>query len=254
MKPTVLLAAVTAAILAASPARGADLAKIDRTIAKEPVYESKAPKYCLVVLGKEAKTRMWLVIDGKTLYVDRNGDGDLTAADNRVVPSKPKGNVFVTASRPGDKIQFSHLQVRVKDKGRMEISLTRKVDLPHRKKWGRDELMEMAGLTNISFREWMNRDNIEEHDFRFGDRPLDAPIVHFDGPWTLRPMDAKQTFVRGERNRFAVMVGTPGLGKGTFTQVLLLPGDADGVAEISFPNREAHGKPIQVKVALDAPD
>ena len=36
---------------------GADLTKIDRTIAKEPAYKSK-PKYCLLVFGPEAKTRV----------------------------------------------------------------------------------------------------------------------------------------------------------------------------------------------------
>src|SRR5262245_18710612 len=155
MKPVWLLITVATAVLFGQPARAVDLKKIDRTIAKEPVYESRAPKYCLLVLGPEAKTRLWLVVDGKTLFVDRNGDGELTGPDKRV-PLNPKSNVFETASRPQDRIQFSHLLVRVKDKGRMEINLTRKADLGYRKKWGKDELMEMAGLTAISFRNWMN--------------------------------------------------------------------------------------------------
>src|SRR4051812_38033338 len=50
-----------------------DLGKIDRTIKKEPAYAGK-PKYCLLVFGPEAKTRVWLIIDGDTLYVDREGD------------------------------------------------------------------------------------------------------------------------------------------------------------------------------------
>ena len=62
----------------------ADLNKIDRTIAKEPVYQSKAPRYCLLVFGPEAKTRIWLVLDGDLVYVDRNGNGDLTDSGERV--------------------------------------------------------------------------------------------------------------------------------------------------------------------------
>src|SRR5262245_47091454 len=62
---------------------GADLTKIDRTIAKEPVYKSK-PKYCLLVFGPEAKTRVWLVQDGDVLYVDRKGNGDLTEPGQKV--------------------------------------------------------------------------------------------------------------------------------------------------------------------------
>lgn len=55
-----------------------DLAKIDRTIAKEPAYRTKTPKYGLLVFGPEGKDRVWLVHDGDVLYVDRNGNGDLT--------------------------------------------------------------------------------------------------------------------------------------------------------------------------------
>ncbi len=60
-----------------------DYAKIDRTIAKRPTYQSKAPKYCLLVFGPEADTRVWLVLDGEVLYVDRNGNGDLTEDGER---------------------------------------------------------------------------------------------------------------------------------------------------------------------------
>jgi hypothetical protein len=56
----------------------ADLAAIDRSIKKEPVYASKSPRHVLLVLGLEAKDRVWLVKDGDVLYVDRNGNGDLT--------------------------------------------------------------------------------------------------------------------------------------------------------------------------------
>ena len=56
-----------------------DLTKVDRTIAKEPAYKTK-PRYCLLVFGPEPKIRVWLVLDGDVLYVDRNGNGDLTHA------------------------------------------------------------------------------------------------------------------------------------------------------------------------------
>jgi hypothetical protein len=75
---------VPAAILFwASTAGAVDLSKIDRTIKKEPAYQSK-PKYCLLVFGPEAKQRVWLVLDGDTLYVDKNGNGDLTEVGKRV--------------------------------------------------------------------------------------------------------------------------------------------------------------------------
>ncbi len=73
-----------AAVLWASGGLGAaDLHKIERTIAKEPAYKNK-PKYCLLVFGPEATTRVWLVQDGDLLYVDRNANGDLTEKDEQV--------------------------------------------------------------------------------------------------------------------------------------------------------------------------
>src|SRR5262245_48209470 len=70
-----------------SAASAADLAKIDRTIAKEPAYKGK-PKYCLLVFGPEAQTRVWLVLDGDTLYADRNGNGDLTEEGERLAAAQ----------------------------------------------------------------------------------------------------------------------------------------------------------------------
>src|SRR5436309_9073053 len=81
MKASTLLAAV---LLVAARAPAADLAKIPRTIAKEPAYQTSTPKYCLLVFGLDAKTRVWLVQDGDTLFVDRNGSGDLTEDGKRV--------------------------------------------------------------------------------------------------------------------------------------------------------------------------
>ncbi len=68
-------------------------------------------------------------------------------------------------------------------------------------------------------------------------------------------MDTKQEFVRGDNpSLFPVMVGTPGLGRGTFTQVLFLPGDPNGVAEIVFRHRDRDAKPIIVQVPLKSPE
>jgi hypothetical protein len=75
--------AVAAALFLASAAHAIDYAKIDRTIRREPVYQTKAPKYALLLFGPEAKVRVWIVVDGQTVYLDRNADGDLTAKNER---------------------------------------------------------------------------------------------------------------------------------------------------------------------------
>jgi hypothetical protein len=78
-----LFPASAADLWTAGLAGAANLGKIDRSIAKEPVYKNK-PKYCLLVFSPKAKTRVWLVQDGNVLYVDRNANGDLTDKDERV--------------------------------------------------------------------------------------------------------------------------------------------------------------------------
>src|SRR5687767_6248776 len=79
-------------LLVGGAAPAADLTKVPRSIAKEPVYQTKNPRYCLCVFGKDASPRVWLVIDGDTLYVDRNGNGDLTEKDEKLsLPAFEKG-------------------------------------------------------------------------------------------------------------------------------------------------------------------
>src|SRR5690242_12439645 len=76
-------------LLSPLSAPAADLPHIDRTIRKEPKYEHKV-KYALLVFGAEAKFKVWLAWDGDVLYVDKNGDGDLTGAEKRIVGGKTK--------------------------------------------------------------------------------------------------------------------------------------------------------------------
>src|SRR5438270_548812 len=96
-----LSAALLAALAAGGPARAGDvpdLGKVDRRIAREPAYKAKQPLYGLYLFGPRAKTRVWAVLDKSrpdapdydVLYFDRNADGDLTAADERV-EGKPAG-------------------------------------------------------------------------------------------------------------------------------------------------------------------
>jgi len=77
------VAAMTFLALGTNPSPAVDLTMIDRSIAKEPAYKSK-PKYCLLVFGQEAKHRVWVVLDGDVVYIDRNGNGDLTEEGERL--------------------------------------------------------------------------------------------------------------------------------------------------------------------------
>src|SRR5580704_11220635 len=50
---------------------------VDHTIIKEPKYQS-TPKYSLITLGTSGDVKVWMVEDGRRLFVDKNANGDLT--------------------------------------------------------------------------------------------------------------------------------------------------------------------------------
>lgn len=67
------------------PAVECDLTKIPRTILKGPTLLTKVPpRYCLLVFGPNAATRIWLVADGMLLHIDRNANGNLAETDEQV--------------------------------------------------------------------------------------------------------------------------------------------------------------------------
>ncbi len=87
----------------------------------------------------------------------------------------------------------------------------------------------------------------------FADRPADAPIIHFNGPWTLGLQDLKQRLTAGHKSQLQIGVGTQGVGPGTFSFVLYpdtIPAGAYPVADITFPPRSEGDKPIRRKYLL----
>src|SRR5438105_3758750 len=120
MRTHLLLPVFAALAGSGAVACAADLSKIDRTIAKEPTYQSPKPAYCLLVFGPAAKTRIWVVRDGNVLYVDKNGNGDLTDQGERF-PADPDGRgfqPFEIADRAGpDRYRVTGIQVFEHPKG-----------------------------------------------------------------------------------------------------------------------------------------
>ena len=198
-------------------ARGADLTKIDRTIAKEPAYKSK-PKYCLLVFGPEAKTRVWLVLDGDTLYVDRNGNGDLTEKGERFVLALDEYDLkrgkrvwhVGDIEAPGGKVQYTGLRVCEISEAASEVTglgagygVAVKVPIA-----GHRVLQGVGGFV------------YPHHGFRlqFAAQAQDAPIIHFGGPLQMilvQPQRLTAGMKVGVRYEIEARVGTPGLGKDT---------------------------------------
>jgi hypothetical protein len=257
-----MLAGLTMFALFVAEASAADLSKVERTIAKEPAYRSK-PKYCLLVFGPEAKTRVWLVQDGDSLYVDRNGNGDLTEPGKKVVAEKRDGaeegeyTFKVGEVRDGDRLHkglhvlvmgVDHMAdqdenikafLRKKPKGRAYYLLI-DMEMPGWKGTGTNgRVQQRAFLVDVN------------GVLQFADKPRDAPIIHFGGPWQIM-LFGRHRLTIGREIDLVLGVGTPGIGPGTTAWI-----DYDGVipekvyptVEISYPPKHPGEPPVREVVS-----
>lgn len=222
MRLLLFLSALLSTASTAVSVTAADLTKIDRTIAKEPVYKHK-PKYCLLVFGPEAKTRVWLVVDGDVLYVDRNGNGDLTERDEKVSWTGNRCRAGDLTCVPGKE---GHTDLRVRKYGSVfEVSL-----------WYDDNHYGVG--------------HQEADPFEFADRASEAPVAHVGGPLSIR---LSYHWTEAEKPLgFHVWVGTPGLGKGPFAARGLegIKPPVVAVADIEFPAADGGMPPIVTKETL----
>ncbi len=244
-----LAAGLLVLALSVPAASAADLSMIDRRIAREPAYLTKMPKYCLLVFGLKAKARVWVVVDqpeGKAgaVYVDRNGNGDLTEEGERV-PVSWGSYAGELGAIPAADDCHSFAVEELKPRGSQPKHCTLR-------------MREVRGDTQLILRTpsgcWQYVGYDEEADpFRFGDCPGDAPVVHFAGPLEVRLFGPTPTFVRGKTSELNVKVGTPGAGKGTFAALgcCHLPGGSCLAAEVEFPPRSGKEKPFVARVKIE---
>jgi hypothetical protein len=254
---------LAAAVLLLPPlAEAADLAKIERKIAKEPAYQTATPKYCLLVFGLDAKTRVWLVQDGDTLYVDRNGNGDMTEKSERVMIEQRSesyrsfnvGDITIDGlTHTG--LSVSQMMANEQTVGNDQEWERVKKSSPEPWTWWVRITAERAGDDNRQLPRKIgyvaNGDGAGM--LLFADKPQDAPIIHLNGPFTLALQDRKQRLVAGEQAMLQIGVGPQGLGPGTFAFVLYpntIPNNVYPEAEIAFPAKSPGEEPIKRKYTL----
>ena len=243
-----------------SSAFAADLSKVDRTINKEPKYAGK-PAYCLVVFGPDAKNRIWLVRDGETLYADKNGNGDLTDAGEKIAADKGSGAFHVGTVRCG-LLEHRDLTVRAsklsgygddvtshpvakaalqRDKDAELLSVNAEIEVPGLKGGGDDGRLMIFARFNA------------DGPLLFADTPANAPVLHFGGPLHLRSEVARPTLYCDVVHDLMLTVGTPGIGPGTFACVAydkLIPKEAFVVVEAVFSPQKAGEPPLKQKFEL----
>ena len=248
--------------LGASASAAADLTKIDRTIRKEPTYQSKEPLYCLLVFGPEARERAWLVLDDKVIYLDRNGNGDLTEEGERLgefdiiprpEPNNPTGEFreFVQVRDAKERARGAPiLQSTTRYKCLIIDRALPKKDYVARTPAAREQLARMRqGFVRVCLAvDGEGGRMVQDGKAAFARRPEDAPILWFDGPLTLAiPEDNSVS------DELEVRVVTPGLGEGSVTvlQEDSVPEGAHPVATIVFPSKSSGGRPVTTTVRLD---
>lgn len=209
-------------------ANAADLSKVDRTIKKEPAYQGK-PKYCLLAFGPEAKTKIWVVLDGTDVYVDRNGNGDLTDPGERF---------------PNDGKDFKEFEVTdVDGKGRYKVT---SLGVHRIGKEGRVFLMANVEVVG-KYRQYCDLTPV--------DKLRQAPVAHFGGP--LRPglreinWSPVQKLARGQYTDLNVWVGTFDRANGCWVVVRSdgLPAGLSPVAQVEYPAGPRE-KPVRERYEL----
>jgi hypothetical protein len=126
MRPSLFLITLSA-LPFCSPARAVDYSQVDGTLAKEPTYQS-TPRYALLLFGKEAELRVWMVLDGGMVYIDRNADGDLTAKDERFARMEECRDVEIKDPDGTTSYLIKHVQTN-KDKEQTREFLMVDVDI-----------------------------------------------------------------------------------------------------------------------------
>jgi hypothetical protein len=139
-----------------------DYSKIDRAIKKEPAYQSKSPKYALLLFGPEAAVRVWVVLDGETIYLDRNADGDLTGTTKRFAKDSDCKDIEI--ADPDGKTRYLIKGVSHFTEGKPETT----------------QLMVSVTIQGpITYQQYC--------DVAVQDSPQKANLAHFHGPLTMEP-------------------------------------------------------------------
>jgi hypothetical protein len=227
MRPRRLLLAVLISPLLAAVAGADGEPSVDRKIGKEPAYGAD-PVYALLVLGKEGKTRVWLVRDYDTLYIDRNGNGDLTDDEPLKVSEQGAGVLtFRLARLPDSQSQRGHsdLEVRV-------VLGSRKEKRPE--SWA--VRLDIGG----GYRELVV-------GAEPADRPCGSPVVSLGKPLRISAF-AGLTFTPGKETELPAVISSMTAGSAVLHETI--PPGVHPVAEIAFPGKTPGAKPVVLRVQL----
>ncbi len=202
------------------------LDRVERRIAKEPKYIA-TPRYALLVFGTQADSQVWMVEDGKTLYVDRNANSDLTDDGAPIVPTNLK-EFTVENSAPAFQLDYIL-----------------------------DEIIPGGGARHTEFRlaRWNYGDKQDKYGLSVtldGQTPMYAgwfgtfwsesskavPVVQFGGPMQPKLLRFKEVLVGSGTQKLSLCFINPGQGEEGATSrlsIYALPQSTMPVVRIDWP-------------------
>jgi hypothetical protein len=171
---------------------------VDRPLIKEPTYQS-VPKYSLITLGNSGEVKVWMVEDGKRLFVDKNANGDMTDDGPPIEPSNVR---HLDANR----WDFEYLLAAITPANRTRS-------------------------TNFVLRRWNYADQKDSYGLSLsvgGQMPMYAgwfgtfwstnretvPVIHFGGPFTPKLLRRKEFTIGEAHQRLSLCFINPGSGPG----------------------------------------
>ena len=220
-----LCAAIPFASKARASTNGVD--RFDRMILKEPAYQS-TPKYSLMSLGDRGDVKVWMIEDGRRLFVDRNANGDMTDDGPPIQPTN-----------------LRHL-----DASRWDFE------------YALDAIAPTNGPphTNFVLRRWNYNDKEDSYGLSLsvgGKMPMyagwfgtfwstnreKAPVIHFGGPFTPKLLRRKEFTIGEKEQRLSLCFIHPGSDPGADSRLSIdaLPRFLIPTLTIEWPT--AAGKP-----------
>lgn len=201
--------------------------KIDRTIRHEPVYKS-TPKYCLLLLGASGKVKVWMVEDGRQLYIDKNVNGDLTDDGPPIEPSNDRKlgddhwdcNYLLDGFTAGDGPRVSDFNLRrwnyggANDSYGLSLSLegqpTKAKSLSRDVQLAKELTFSLNGQIPM-YAGWF--------DTFWALNPAAAPAIHFGGALTPRMLREKEFVIGSGKRRLSLALMNPGSAAGAVSRL-----------------------------------
>ena len=240
------------ALLFAGSASAIDYDKVERRLVKEPAYQSKKPAYALLLFGPEARLAVWVVLDGETLYLDRNGNGDLTDKNERFAKEADCKDIEI--ADPDGKTRYLITSLRSD-----YSTLT-----PKARKERQAKGLPLELMVNVTIKgpiEYAQYCDVQE----MSDDPKKSMLAHFHGPLSMgvRTINWKVpkglALLEGEKpSELFVMIGTMSAKHGCWVvvrtdagKVCAFPNAVRPVAKVEFPPSDPKAKPIEKTYTLD---